>query len=56
METILLMARPSTISILTDGFIATVGGLVFIRSVISGMTAGAVGLKCGELPRYDLRV
>ena len=56
MKTTLLMAGAGAVTILTDRFITTVRAFVFIRSVVAGMAACAIGLIRGELPADHLGV
>jgi len=45
-----LVTRPGAVAILANSFVATIRSLVFVCPVVSGMTAGAVGLKGRILP------
>lgn len=50
MEAVLLVTRAGTITILANGLVAAIRGLVFVSSVISGVTACAIRLKRRILP------
>ena len=50
------MAGASAITILADGFVAAISRLMFVRSIITRMTTGAIRLECGELPDHDFAV
>lgn len=50
METVLLMAGTSTISVLANRLVAAILCFVFVRTIVAGMAARAIRLKGRELP------
>lgn len=56
MKAAFLMTSAGAITILTDRLIAAVASLVLIRTIISSVTTGTVGLKRSVLPDNNLGI